>query len=168
MYKAIKYIIWISGILLVSATVGMFNMDKLYSPIIFFVSLNAMLFGLVWFHLRKRNSNRLMGFYLILTVMIYDLINYEPTWGFESIFLIDFEHWGFTFRTLLTLIIFAIGIYHLIKGGDKEITLKRTDLKISLALVLGLLIIEAPLYNIHGDFGGNPHGHSLIDGFHFH
>lgn len=127
-----------------------------------------MLYGLAWFHLRKTNSNRLFGLYLILTVMIYDLINYNPIWGFESIFLIGFEYWAFTIRTFLTLIIFAIGIYHLIKGGDKEITFKRTDLKISLALILGLLVIETPIYNIHGDFGGSPHGHNLIDGFHFH
>jgi hypothetical protein len=168
MNKVIKYIIWISGILLVTATIGMFNMDKLYSPIVFFISLNALLFGLAWVNLRKMNSNRLIGFYLILTVIIYDLINYEPIWGFESIFLIDFEHWACTVRTFLTLVIFAIGIYYLIKGGEKEITFKRTDLKILLALILCLLIFEVPIYNLHGDFGGSPHGHNLIDGFHFH
>jgi len=168
MNKPTKYTLWISGIALAVATVGRFNMDKLYSPIVFFVSLNTILLGLAWVHLKKRNSNTLLGGYILALGLIYDLVHYEPALGLEPLFRVDFEHWTLIFRTILTITIYAIGIFYLLKGGDGEMTLKRTGLKISLTLMLCLLIIEAPVYNIHGDFGGNLHGHNLIDGFHFH
>ena len=168
MNKLTKYTIEISGILLITGLIGVFNREKLYSPIIFFIAINTILIWLVFLHIQKRNCNWLLGLYLIGVVLIYDLINYEPAWGFESIFMIDSEYWTFTLRTILTIALLILGVYQIIKGEKRKLSIKRIDIQITLLLILGLLIIEAPVYNIHGDFGGNPHGHSLINGFHFH
>lgn len=168
MTKSIKFILTISTLIFIGSTIGMFYSEKLYNPIFWFISANSIVISLALTQIKRTNSNRLLGGYLIVFILFYCWINFEPNWGFESIFYFDMEHLNYLSRTTLTLLLIGFGVIQLFTGGLFERLQTKRIFWASMFLLIFFLITEIPMYNVHGDFGGNPHGHNYLKGFHFH
>jgi hypothetical protein len=168
MTKIVKIILAISISILIVSTIGLFSSDKLYSPIFWFISANTIGISLAFIHIKRANSNRLFGGYLIAFVLFYSWINYQSNWGLESIFHFDIEHLNYFSRTILTLLLFGFGASQLIAGGQFEQLRTKKIFWTSIISLTFFLITEISMYDVHGDFGGNPHGHSYLKGFHLH
>jgi len=168
MTKTVKYVLTAATLVLIGSTVGLFSSENLYSPISWFISANTLVISLALIHIKRTNSNRIFGGYLVALIMFYTWINSEPHLGIEYILYFGTEHFNQLSRTILTLLLFGFGAIQLFSGGRFVVLQTKKVFWASMILLSFFLVTEIPMYNIHGDFGGNPHGHNYINGFHFH
>lgn len=167
MYKT-KHLIFTVAIFLIASTIELFFGDKLYSPIIWFITLNALVVGVVLMHLKRTNSARIFGMYLVVVIIAYNWINFKSHWGFESVFYTVIQSLGYILRAMLTLLLVGYGVVQLISGGKFEYLQRKKTFRVALILIAVFLLTEIPMFGIHGDFGGNSHGHNYLRGMHFH
>ncbi len=142
--------------------------NKLMMALGVFAAVNILTLTLIFLHLKRSNSVRLFGIYLIAFVFLLEIANGDD---YDLIrYALEHEYYPFKFffQIFSLLVPVLLGIIHLIKGG-RLFPISKNKLVLAGILFLALyLFAEAPLHGIHGDLGGNQHGHSYWSGGHLH
>lgn len=128
-------------------------------------------------HVQKKRNLKLLGFYLLVFSLanigrhyidfyiFYDFQDYwNDYWEFNKVgYLVVLGLW-----VIVTFIIlkYSIGLF---KTKDDFETVIRTKKTMIIMILVGIIILlEFPIFNWHGDFGGGIHGHSYWNRWHIH
>ncbi len=151
-------------LLIEGSVIGLFFFDKLYSPVGLFIGVGILFVVIANSNINKTNSARVFGGYMLAVTLVFAWNNYEPNWGIESVVFLDLEYPFFVFRTISTIFLFGVSFYYLMINR-KFSRIRKTYIFRVVIVILGVcLLLELPLYDIHGDIGGNSHGHSFWKG----
>ncbi len=101
-----------------------------------------------------------MDFYLILNLKEYLDFMFHPR---STIYLIGLTIWLFGLIWTTVFIVKTIR-----RNAEYKNVIKDRSYKIVIGYIILMLMLELPIYNWHGDFFGQSHGHSLWDKFHLH
>ena len=161
----------------IMATIGIalgFKMDEMLFPqILAVLGIEIVIIESVRIYIIKKESVKILG----VSIIIFSILNFLR----HSMFFIVLSRIGelyenstdfnwFLLRESIWLIasiwILTRGV-KLIKDNEEAIFeeyVKSKEFKILATLIFILLILEIPIFGIHGDFGGGLHGHGLWDG----
>ncbi len=138
--------------------------NDFYKKLTVFVLFHALTIGLIVFHLKKANSLRIYGMYLVAITLIYGYVNYTD----NGLLFYVLTGGGINFKSiwliLLLTTLLSIGIYGLAKGGRLFPVSANRIIVVSLLLLLAYLVTELPVYHRYS----YDHGHSFWRGGHLH
>ena len=143
---------------------------RLISEIAIVVGLQVFIFSIAFHFVFRKKSINLLGVSLIAFSNLYLCIHY-----IFFIFILRFQELydydpyliGWITGQLIVVIIAMLIFFHgcwLIKNYDSKkfnIYIRSNIYRTIIGLILILLILELPIFGIHGDFGGIVHGHSI-------
>ena len=166
--------ILIGGIVAISGIGLGFKIDEMLFPqILAVLGIEIVIFESVRKYIFKKSSVKTLG----ITIIFFSILNFIR----HSMFFIVISRIGELFENSPDFIWFLsresiwliASSWILFKGinlvKEKEETdfkeyVKSKEFKILTTLIIVLLILEVPLFGIHGDFGGGLHGHGFWDG----
>ena len=151
-----------------SSTQALFSDEKLFSPIAFFVGVNTLLITIALAHMERKNSTKLFSAYLGMFLLACVIIDYISAGDVKLLFFTYERSLAITLRSIIYLYLIGFVIFGVLWQGNFLQLKGRIAFKIAVILLACFLLIELPVYDIHGDFGGYNHGHPLWEGFHFH
>jgi hypothetical protein len=158
----------VGSVLILSSTQALFSIEKLFSPIAFFVGVNTVLITIALAHIERKNSAKLFSAYLGLFLLAYMILDYLSNGEVKLLFFTYERPLAIILRSIIYLYLVGFVAFGVIWQGNFLQLKGKIAFKIAVILLACFLLIELPIYDIHGDFGGHSHGHPLWEGFHFH
>jgi hypothetical protein len=76
MKRSNKIFFVLGSVLTLSSTQALFSVEKLFSPIAFFVGVNTLLITIALAHIERKNSAKLFSAYLGMFLLAYVIIDY--------------------------------------------------------------------------------------------
>lgn len=155
-------------LIIISITIVIATNDYfIYGSVALFIGFYYLLIGTIITHLKRSNSVRIFGIYVLLLVTSFCLQNYNVGGGLESFLLIDFNHLDYTLRTICLPFLIIVGFYYLLNDGELLNIGKSNLFRLTTAILILGLLLELPIFGFHAGWG-NGHCHSYWDMNHFH
>ena len=168
MKQSKKIFLVVGTVLILSSTQALFSVEKLFSPIAFFVGVNMLLITIALAHIERKNSAKLFSAYLGMFLLAYVIIVYISTGDIKLLFFTYERSIAITLRSIIYLYLIGIVVFGAFWQGNFLQLKGKIAFKIAVFLLASFLLIECPIYDIHGDLGGNSHGHPLWKSLHLH
>jgi hypothetical protein len=141
------------------------------------LGLIGLIISPVVFHIIKTQKTKILGLYLILFSVLNIARHFEDFYVLAD--LLDFLNSNFIIHKTQYLISIIIWLFVSILIWIFSIKTLNTDIglielinknwtKVILVLIGILFLLELPIFNWHGDFVGQLHGHSFWNRWHIH
>ena len=155
-------------VLILGSSVSLFLTEKLFSPIAFFVGVNTLLITIALAHIKRKNSTKLFSAYLGMFLLAYMIVDYLSAGEVKLLFFTYERSLAVILRSIIYLYLIGFVVFGVLWQGNFLQLKGKIPFIIAAILLACFLLIELPIYDIHGDFGGHSHGHPMWKGFHFH
>lgn len=155
-------------VLILGSSVSLFLTEKLFSPIAFLVGVNTLLITIALAHIKRKNSTKFFSGYLGMFLLAYMIVGYLSAGEVKLLFFTYERSLAVILRSIIYLYLIGFVVFGMLWPGNFLQLKGKIAFKIAVILLACFLLIELPVYDIHGDFGGHSHGHPLSEGFHFH
>lgn len=163
-----KIFIIVGTLIILVSTLGLFSIDKLFSPIAWFVGVNTVFITIASAHVGRKNSTKLFGAYLGVFLLAYAIVDYVSAGEVKLLIFTYDRSLAITLRSVIYYYLTGFAVFGLFYQGDFLTFKRKIAFKLAVILLVVFFLIQLPIYDIHGDFGGHSHGHPLWKGFHFH
>lgn len=168
MKRLTRILLVIGSVLILSSTVALCSIEKLFSPMAWFVGVNTLVITGAFTHIERRNSARLFSAYLIMFLLAYALTGYSSAGEIKLVTFAFQRSVAIALRSIICFYLIGFAVFGAFYQSDFAKLKSKTAFKVAVILLAIFLLIELPVYNIHPDFGGNSHGHPLWKSYHFH
>jgi hypothetical protein len=112
-----KIFIIVGTIFILVSTVALFSIEKLFSPIAWFVGVNTVLITIAFAHVERKNSTKLFSAYLGVFLLAYAIVDYVSAGEVKLLIFTYDRSLAFTLRSIIHFYLTGFAVFGVFYQG---------------------------------------------------